>query len=349
MISFGAYPDVPLKLARDRREDARKLVAAGGDPAAQRKAERAGIANTFEAIALEWLVKQKFAATTLDKADWTFKELIFPSLGSRPISSITAPEVLAVLQRIEARGKHETAHRTKQRISQVLRYAIATGRAEHDVTADLRGALTRVKTEHHAAITEPQRVGELLRAIDGYVGQPSTTYALRLVPYVFVRPGELRFAEWKEFDLEAAEWRIPAQKMKMAEYHLVPLSRQAISILRELQPLTGAGKYLFPSLRTRERPISDATLTAALRRLGYSGDEQTAHGFRTIADTLLNELGFPPDIIELQLAHKERNKVRAAYNRAQRLEDRRKMMQEWANYLDGLRAGANVIPLKKSA
>ena len=349
MVSLGAYPDVSLKSARERREDERKLVADGVDPAAQRKADRAGLENTFQAIALEWLGKQKFAPATREKAEWIFTELIFPHIGARPVASIKAPEVLALLQRIEARGKHETAHRTKQRISQTLRYAIATGRAEHDVTADLRGALTQVKTEHFAAITEPARVGELLRAIDGYVGQPSAAYALKLAPYLFVRPGELRFAEWREFDLEAAEWRIPAEKMKMDEYHLVPLAQQALALLRDLQPLTGHGRYLFPSLRTKERPISDATLNAALRRLGFSGDEQTSHGFRTIADTFLNELGFPPDVIELQLAHKERNKVRAAYNRAQRLDERRKMMQAWADYLDGLRAANNVVPLKKTA
>jgi integrase len=349
MVSLGAYPDVSLKVARERREDARKLVASGVDPASQRRAERAGLENTFEGIALEWLEKQQFAPATLEKAKWTFRELIFPRLGSRPIATVTAPEVLAVLQRIEVHGKHETAHRTKQRISQVMRYAIATGRAEHDVTADLRGALTRVKTEHFAALIEPQRVGELLRAIDAYTGQPSTAHALRLAPYVFVRPGELRFAEWREFDLEGAEWRIPAEKMKMDEYHLVPLSRQAVSIIRELRPFTGNGKYLFPSLRTRDRPISDATLNAALRRLGYSGDEQTTHGFRTIADTFLNELGFPPDVIELQLAHKERNKVRAAYNRAQRLDERRKMMQVWSDHLDGLKAGNHAARGDQSA
>lgn len=349
MVSLGAYPDVSLKVARERRDDARKLVASGVDPAAQRKAERAGLENTFQAVALEWLGKQHFAKTTLEKARWTFDELLFPHIGSRPIATLTAPDVLAVLRRIEDRGKHETAHRTKQRVSQVLRYAIATGRAQHDVTADLRGALTQVKTQHFAAITDPKRVGELLRAIAGYTGQPSTAYALKLAPYLFVRPGELRFAEWQEFNFDAAEWRIPAEKMKMDEYHLVPLSRQAIAILEELQTVTGRGKFLFPSLRTKDRPISDATLNAALRRLGYSGDEQTAHGFRTIADTLLNEMGFPPDVIELQLAHKERNKVRAAYNRAQRLDERRKMMQAWADHLDGLRHGANVVPFKRIA
>jgi integrase len=293
-----------LKNARERREEARRALAAGIDPAAQRKVERASIENTFEAIALEWLAKQQFATAIREKAEWTFRELLFPHIGSRPITTISPPELLAVLRRIEVRGRLETCHRTKQRAGQVFRYAIATGRAEHDITADLRDALTPAKTTHFAAITEPRRVGELLRAIDSYAGQPSTAYELRLAPYLFVRPGELRFAEWSEFDFEAAEWRIPAEKMKMDDYHLVPLSRQAVATLQELRSFTGNGRYLFPSLRTTERPISDVTLNAALRRLGFSSDEQTAHGFRGVASILLNELGHQSDVIELQMAHK---------------------------------------------
>jgi integrase len=209
------------------------------------------------------------------------------------------------------------------------------------VTADLKGALAPVETQHFAAITDPQRVGELLRAIDGYVGQPSVTAALKLAPLVFVRPGELRGAQWSEFNLESAEWRIPGERMKMGELHVVPLSRQAVSILRELYLLTGPDGYVFPSLRTSERPIGEVTLNAALRRLGYGSDDQTAHGFRTTASTLLNEQGWHPDLIELQLAHAERNKVRAAYN------ERRKMMQAYADYLDGLKAGGNVIAIRQ--
>jgi integrase len=348
MVSLGAYPDVPLKDARERREEARRALASGIDPAAQRKAERAGLEDTFEAIALEWLGKQQFATATREKAEWTFRELLFPHIGSRPIATITPPELLGVLRRIEVRGRLETCHRTKQRAGQVFRYAIASGRAEHDITADLRDALTPTKTQHFAAITEPRRVGELLRAIDSYPGQPSTAYALRLAPHVFVRPGELRFAEWSEFDFDLSQWRIPAEKMKMDDYHLVPLSRQVIGILQELRSFTGTGRYLFPSLRTRERPISDVTLNAALRRLGFTSDEQTAHGFRSIASTLLNELGYPSDVIELQMAHKERNKVRAAYNRAQRLDERRKMMQGWSDHLDSLRDGAKVFRLRRA-
>ncbi len=268
-------------------------------------------------------------------------------LGTKPIATITAAQLLAVLRKIEAAGNHETAHRAKQRFGEVARYAIATGRAERDVSADLRGALAPVVTTSHASITDPARVGELLRAIDGYVGQPATAAALKLAPLVFVRPGELRAADWSEFDLDSAEWRIPAARMKVKEQHLVPLADQAVAIIAELHAITGPKGLLFPSLRSPLRPISNNTLNAALRRLGYSGEEMVAHGFRSMASTLLNEQGFPPDIIELQLAHVERNKVRAAYNRAQRLAERRKMMQAWADYLDGLRAGgAKVVPIR---
>ena len=232
--------------------------------------------------------------------------------GLRPVASITAQELLAALRRIEARGKHETAHRVRALAGRVLRYAVATGRAQHDVAADLKDALAPVKSRNFASVTEPVCVGELLRAIDGYSGQPVTAFALKLAPLVFVRPGELRGAEWSEFDLEGAEWRIPAARMKMGEQHIVPLSRQAVAILRELQILTGRGRYVVPSLLSLERPMSNNTVNAALRRLGYGSDEQTGHGFRSMASTLLNELGFPPDVIELQLAHSERNKVRAA-------------------------------------
>ncbi|HEX7113696.1 MAG TPA: integrase arm-type DNA-binding domain-containing protein [Steroidobacter sp.] len=350
-ISLGIYPDVSLKAARERRDEARRLLASGVDPSAHRKAERAASAQRFEALAREWLAgeEKKLAPATYAKAKWLLESWLLPALGAQPIGEITPAELLGVLRRVESRGIHETAQRAKQLAGRIFRYAIATGRAERDITADLRGALVPPATRNRAAITEPARVGELLRAIDGYIGQPATLYALRLAPYVFVRPGELRAAEWREFDLKAAEWRIPASRMKMREPHIVPLSRQAVAILEELRRLTGGGRYLFPSLRTPERPISENTLNAALRRLGYSGEEMTAHGFRAMASTLLNERGFPPDVIELQLAHKERNKVRAAYNRAERLEERRKMMQAWADYLDSLRAGAPVLRLKRHA
>jgi integrase len=276
--------------------------------------------------------------------------LVYPYIGSRPIAKLGATDVLKVLKRIEGRGIHETAHRTRQRCSQVFRYAVQTERAAHDVTADLRGALAPVVSEHHAAITEPVRIGELLRAIDGYTGHSATAYALKLAPLLFVRPGELRHAEWTEFDLDGPEpqWRIPAEKMKMGEQHLVPLSKQALALLRELQPLTGRGPYVFPSIRSRTRPMSDNTVNAALRRLGYTSEEMTGHGFRSLASTCLNEQGYHPDLIELQLAHAERNKVRAAYNKAQRLPERRKMMEAWADYLDGLRR-ANVVPIRRAS
>jgi integrase len=348
LLALGTFPDISLAKARTRRDDARKLIADKTDPSVVKQTEKTADAETFKAIALEWLAKQQLAAATIEKAKWTFEQLLFPELGDRPIRQITAPQLLAALRKLEARGKIETAHRTKQSASQIFRYAIATGRAEHDPAGDLRGALTSLEVEHRAAITEPKRVGELLRAIEDYIGQPSTHYALKLAPYVFLRPGELRGAEWAEFDLDNAEWRIPAERMKMRDAHYVPLASQAVAILREVQPLTGSGCFVFPSLRTNTRPISEGTLNAAIRRVGFSKEEMTGHGFRTMASTLLNEQGWHPDLIELQLAHAERNKVRAAYNRAQRLDERRKMMQAYADYLDGLKAGGNVVPIRKA-
>jgi len=349
LISLGAYPDVPLKRAREKRDDARRLVADEIDPSADRKAKRAAMLVTFEGVAQEWLDLQakSLAPETISILGSRLNSGLYPYLGSRPVGAITAQELLAALRRIEARGRHETAHRVRALAGRVLRYAVATGRAQHDVAADLKDALAPVKSKNFASVTDPVRVGELMRAIYGYTGHPVTALALKLAPLVFVRPGELRAAEWSEFDLPNAEWRIPGTRMKMGEPHVVPLARQALAILRELQPLARGGRYLFASLRTRDRPMSNNTINAALRRLGYSGEEQTAHGFRSMASTLLNEQGFPPDVIELQLAHAERNKVRAAYNKAQRLAERRKMMQAWADYLDGLRAGATVVPIRR--
>ncbi len=349
LLSLGAYPDVTLKRARGKREAARKLIADGVDPGVHRKAERAALAQSFEGVAKEWLELQSksLAPETISILSARLDSGLYPFIGSRPVASITAQEVLYALRRIEARGRHETAHRVRALAGRVFRYAVATGRAQHDVAADLKGALAPVKSRNFASVTDRARVGELMRAIHGYSGHPVTALALKLAPLVFVRPGELRAAEWSEFDLGNAEWRIPGDRMKMGEPHLVPLSRQALAILRELQPLARGGRYLFPSLRTRDRPMSDNTINAALRRMGYTSEEQTGHGFRSMASTLLNEQGFPPDVIELQLAHTERNKVRASYNKAQRLPERRKMMQAWADYLDGLRTGARVIPLRR--
>lgn len=352
LLSFGSYPLVSLQQARFKKNDARKLLSEGIDPSAKRQAVREGQENTFERVAREWLALQerKFARKTYEKTVWTFETLTFPFIGKRPIDRIAAIDVLRLLRRIESRGAHHTAHRTKQRIGQVMRYAVATGRADRDVTGDLRGALAPVRAKHHAAIVEPARIAQLLRAIDSYEGQLITGYALKLAPLLFVRPGELRHAEWKEIDLDGPEplWRIPAEKMKMREAHLVPLASQAVALFREAREITGRWQYVFPSLRTRLRPMSENTVNAALRRLGYSREEMTGHGFRTLASTSLNEQGWNPDLIELQLAHAERDPVRAAYNRAQRLPERRKMMQAWADYLDGLRASAdNVVPIRR--
>lgn len=352
-IAFGVYPEVSLSEARAKRDAARAAIREGRDPSAERRADRLravlSAETTFEAIGREWLAKQKpkLAGSTYAKSEWMLVDNVFPWLGSRPIAEIEAPELLAVLRRIEARGAHETAHRTKEKCGQVFRYAIATGRASRDPSADLRGALSPIVRTSRAAITDPGLMGDLLRALDGYTGQFATRCALRLAPLLFVRPGELRHAEWSEVDLDAAVWRIPARKMKMREAHTVPLSAQAVAILAELKPLTGRGRYLFPSLRTPAEPMSENTVNAALRRLGYDKDTMTGHGFRAMASTRLNEMGWPPDVIERQLAHAERNKVRAAYNRAQYMAERRSMMQSWADYLDGLSNGAKIVPIKR--
>lgn len=355
-LAFGVYPEVTLAEARQRREDARRQLRDGRDPSAERRTERRqaklSADNTFEGIAREWLASQKRTLTpaTYDKAVRTLEANVFPWLGARPIGEIDAPEVLAILKRIESRGAHETAHRVKARMGQVFRYAIAHGTATRDPSADLRGALAPVVSRSHAAVTDPAQVGDLLRALEGYAGQLATRCALRLAPLVFARPGELRHAEWAEFDLDAAEWRIPAHKMKMREAHVVPLSLQAVAILRELEPLTGRGRYVFPGIRTATEPMSENTVNAALRRMGFDKDTMTGHGFRAMASTRLNEMGWAPDVIERQLAHAERNKVRAAYNRAQYMAERRKMMQSWAEYLDALKADTGkVVAFKRKA
>ena len=342
-LALGVYPDVKLQKAREKRDEARKLISNGVDPGQMRKATKAmqveQSANNFEAVAREWFIKNSpsWAESHSKKIIRRFELYIFPWLGSRPISEITPPELLSVLRRIESRGILETAHRTQQNCGKVFRYAIITGRAERDPSADLRGALAPVKHGRMATVTEPKKIGELLRAIDGYEGTPVAQCALRLAPLVFVRPGELRHAEWTEIDLDNAEWRIPAEKMKMKDPHIVPLSKQAVIVLREIQPITGQGRYVFPSIRTNLRPMSENTVLAALRRMGYTKEEMSGHGFRAMASTVLHEQGWPSDIIERQLAHAERNSIKAAYNHAQHLPERRKMMQAWADYLDGLR------------
>lgn len=354
-LSLGVYPDIDLKTARERRDEARKLVAHRVDPSEKRKAEKATrqeeAANTFESIAREWHSQRRNALeqSTLDGIMMRMEKHLFPWLGAKPIARIEAPDLLEVLRRAESLDLGETPRRLRQYCGQIFRYAIATGRARRDPAGDLRGALRPHKPKHHAAVVEPKAVGELLRAIDGYTGEPVTRAAIRLAPLVFVRPGELRRAEWAELDLDHAEWRIPASRMKMREAHIVPLSRQAVDILRELFRITGKWTYVFPSIRSKSRCMSENTVNAALRRLGYAREDMTGHGFRSMASTLLNEQGWHRDAIERQLAHAERDGVRAAYNRAEYLPERRKMMQAWADFLDGLKNGANIVSLHANA
>lgn len=356
-MSLGTYPDTTLKEAREKRDNARKQLSNGIDPNEHRKAAKASRANEgdngFEVIAREWFEKRciGWVSSYSDKVIRSLERDLFPWLGKRPVADVSAPELLKIMRRIEGRGAVETAHRAMQKCSQVFRYAIATGRATHDPTTGLRGALPPSKVKHHASITDPKAVGALLRAIKGYDGTLITKCALQLAPLTIVRPGELRKAEWSEFNLVGAEWRIPAERMKMREQHIVPLSTQALSVLRELQPLTGNGKFVFPGARTNGRPMSENTVNGALRRLGYSKDEMTGHGFRSMASTLLNEQGWNRDAIERQLAHAERDTVRAAYNYAEHLPERRNMMQSWANYLDELEQDAQVFngPFNKKA
>lgn len=344
-LSLGVYPDVSLKEAREHLDDVRRKLKDGIDPAEERKSRGATSeapppGDTFESVAREWFGKHSpaWAPGHGDKIIRRLELNIFPWLGAKPIADIKPLELLGVVQRIEQRGANETAHRALQNCGRVFRYAVATGRAERDISRDLLGALAPVVERHHASIVEPKAVGALLRAIDGYAGSLVVRCALRLAPLVFVRPGELRMAEWDEFNLEEGEWRIPASRMKMRAPHFVPLSSQAVEILRELHPLTGDKRFVFPGERTHDRPMSNNTVNAALRRLGYSNEQMTGHGFRSMASTLLNEQGWHPDAIERQLAHQELNEIRAAYNYAKHLPERRKMMQAWADYLYRLRA-----------
>lgn len=343
-ISLGTYPEVSLKQARERREEARKLLANSVDPSENRKAVKASRiaqnSHSFEVIAREWHHKYSptWASSHGDKILRRLERDIFPWLGDKPITSITPPDLLKILRRIEERGALETAHRAQQNCSQVFRYAIATGRAERDPVPDLRGALPSAKPKHLAAMTSPESIGALLRAIDDYQGSFVTKCALKLAPLVFVRPGELRAAEWTEINLEKAEWNIPAHRIKMRQPLLVPLANQAITILEAIQPLTGEGRYVFPSARTTSRPMSNNAILAALRRMGFSKEEMTGHGFRAMARTVLDEvLQIRPDFIEHQLGHAVRDPNGRAYNRTAHLAERKKMMQLWADYLDTLR------------
>ncbi len=353
-LAIGVYPAVSLVAARKKRDEARELLAKDIDPsltkAINKQIMRTAAENTFKAVALEWHAKtsKTWAETTAANIKRYLEKDIFPWLGNRVIKDIAAPELLAVLRKIESRGAHEKAQRCREYAGRVFRYAIATGRAERDPSGDLRGALTPVKVKHHASITDPKAIGALLRSIRGFGGSYITQCALQLAPLVFVRPGELRHAEWAEIDFYKPEWRIPGQKMKMKEPHIIPLSAQAVEILQSIHPLTGDGQYIFPSIRSGARPMSENTINAALRRMGYEKDEMTGHGFRSMASTLLHEHGWPHEAIERQLAHAERNKVVAAYNYAEHLPKRKEMMHWWADYLDELAAGAKVVNFQKT-
>ena len=351
MLSLGIYPDVGLKDARQRRDEIRRQLANGVDPSAIRKATAAAIRgeDSFGTLALEWLIKFRpgWSASYIEKITGHLDHDLLPWLGGRPVKAIEPKELVTVVRRIESRGALETAHRALGTAGRIFRYGVATGRADRDPTADLRGALAPLRGQHFAAITDPAEIGHLLRAIEAYTGTFIVKTGLRLAPRLFVRPGELRQMEWAELNLDSGEWRIPATKMKMGRDHFVPLARQCVDRLREIQPLTGAGRYVFPNLRTPGLPLSEVALLAALRRLGYGKEQMTVHGFRAMASTVLHEQGFHSDVIERQLAHSESNKVKAAYCRAEYLPERRRMMQAWNDYLDGLEQGGIIIPIRR--
>jgi integrase len=350
-LALGPYPTITLKEARAKCDEAKRLLEAGIDPGQKKQDDKLLSAeqqsNTLAHITQEWIEAKGNTCTDEYKAR-TFRMVsraLFKPLGKRPIAEIKAPELLAALRKVESTGTIYTARRVLQLMGEVFRFAIATGRAEYDIAASLKGALKKHETQHFAAVTEPQKVGEILRVIYDYTGQPATIAALKLAPMLFVRPGELREAEWTEFDLATAEWRIPAERMKMREPHIVPLSQQALEILEWLRLLTGQYRYVFPGVRDAGRPMSNNTINGALRRLGITGDELTGHGFRAMARTILDEvLGERPDIVEHQLAHAVKDPNGRAYNRTKFLVERRRMMQRWADYLDQLRTGTEVIP-----
>lgn len=358
LLAIGAYPEIGLGEARRRREEARELIALGKDPSREKQRDkvraRVQAADTFAAICDEYCEKRRrdgfkgWAPATATRSEYLLS-LVCSSIGKLPIGEIEPADVLTAIRRIEGKGKLESARRSLQLAGSVFRYAVATARLASDPTRDLRGALSTPTVTHYAAILEPVKVGELLRAIDGYESMGLTRLALQLAPHVFVRPGELRHARWDEIDLDGALWTIPAEKTKMRKEHRVPLSRQAVVILREIHALTGPAGYVFPSVRTRARPMSENTLNAGLRRLGYASDEMTAHGFRAMAATLLNESGkWHPDAIERALAHGDADKVRAAYTRGAYWQERVEMAQWWSDHLDTLRKGADVVPINRA-
>ena len=354
LLVIGPYPTISLKEARERREEAKKLLLDNIDPSSAKQEAKVIAANAaknlFQIIAMEWLDKYSVKWTKAYKNHILrrMEKYIFPPLGKRPIKSITAPELLEALRRAEDRGAGFMAHQALNECGRIFRYAIATGRAERDIAADLRGALTPRMYTHFAAITEPKAIGKLLHTLDEYKGTFPLRCALRLSPLVFVRPNELAWAEWKEINFETNEWRIPAERMKMRQVHIVPLARQAVEILQEIHKFSGEGRFVFPARGRVEddKPINRISLVRALRVAGYSKDEMTQHGFRAMASTMLNELGYNRDWIERQLAHGDRNGVRAAYNYAEYLPERRRMMAEWADYLDTLRDNAGLEQMK---
>jgi integrase len=351
-LAIGAYPAVSLEKARQARLTAKQQLADGIDPSAAKRAEKRQMLlagqNTFQAIAEEWLEKLRRegrATSTLSKTEWLLA-FAFPSLGPRPIATISSAEVLDVLRRVEARGRLETARRLRSTVGSVFRYAIATARAENDPTVALRGALVIPQVKHRPALTDPKAFGALLRAVVDFDGQPTTRMALELMALLFPRPGELRNSQWSEFDFDGCVWTIPAERTKMRRVHRIPLAFQAVDILRDLYDLTGQGLFVFPSIRSVRRAMSENTMNAALRRMGYAKDEVTAHGFRATASTLLNESGlWAADVIESQLAHVESNDVRRAYARGEHWEERVRMMTWWANHLDDLKMACRVVPM----
>ena len=362
LLSLGVYPEVSLKQARERRDDARKQLSNGIDPSAQRQAVKAAAstanANTFEAIGREWhtTFSPTWVETTAFRVLSSLERDAFPFIGAKPIASITAPQILEVLRRVEARGVAYSAGKLRQHVGQVFRYAVATGRAERDPSSDLKGALATPSTKHMPAITDTIEAGHLLRAIDGYTGTLTTQTALRLAPMLFVRPGELRAMKWADLDIGTPDapasrptWTIPAATMKSRRVHIVPMPTQAVALLHQLRPLTGHREFVFPAL-TGSRPMSENTINAALRRMGYDTQSTiTGHGFRAMARTFLHEqLGYAPEVIEHQLAHAVPDVLGAAYNRTSFLAQRREMMQKWADYLDTLKAGAHIVPFRKA-
>lgn len=353
MMSFGSLGDVSLAEARDRRQEARNLLRDGIDPVAHKRAQRAAQAaeeEALEKVSKEWIAGQEWASNYREKVEGRLRKYIYPLLGRRPVGEVTAPELLSALRRVEEAGNIETARRCKQHVSRTYRYAIAAGKATHNPATGLEEALAaRPRPKHFAAITDPDKLGAFLRAIEGFDGTPPVRAALRIAPYLLVRPGELRQMEWAEVDLDGALWSIPAEKMKMDRDHLVPLPDQAVGILRELEPWSAGGRYVFPGGRSAERPMSENALTAALRRIGFTGDEVTVHGLRATARTLLDEvLQFRPDYVEHQLAHAVRDANGRAYNRTSFLNERREMLQTWADYLVGLRENkGNVLRMSE--